>query len=281
MRTLYTNQAFLDHFEPSLVWGRLLMEKDRHTDRLLLGTGLAADLNFREQEPYVKVGGTWFQVTGTVAGLRVGGGQIHQFLDISQALVGVHETDRLLTEGRPLRFALVRTGDADEIPDLQLSFTRFLDQEKLSGLKLDLRLPLKQRELARRSRNLLLGHGPLISVLCLGLSCLGILVSYHLQLNYRREEFGTLVALGASRAYIGRMLLAEVLVLTGGSGVLGLLLGVGVGQACSLAGLPMLFHPYDLAWDLTILGLVSLLTGSVPALAALRLDPIELLRLNR
>ena len=96
------------------------------------------------------------------------------------------------------------------------------------------------------------------------------------------EAVGTLVALGASRGHIGWNLFCEVLLLTIASGGSGLLIGITLGLGWSWWGsAAMSIHPLDLAQSLAVLTSVALATGLVPALLALRLNPIDLLRLNR
>ncbi len=74
----------------------------------------------------------------------------------------------------------------------------------------------------------------------------------------------------------------EVVLLSGISGFAGLLIGVCVSWGWGFFGNMAIFiHPTDLFQSLAVLGAVSLVTGLAPALWALRLDPIQLLRLHR
>ena len=277
-RILLTTPAFLQRFQPHLVRGRLLQQEDAHMARLLIGSTVAAESG--QQNPtHLKLNGLWYQVIGEMDQLQAGGSQVHQYLDVARAVLVIRDLDTL-RRGR-MKFALIETRTADEITNMASVLNGFLEEENLA-VQLDLRLPLKQRDLTARSENLLLAHGTLVSMVCLLLSSLGILISYHLQLNYRREEFGTLVALGASARLIGGNLFMEVLLLSGCSGILGLVLGIVGGHLWAFIGaMPMSFHLLDLLYGLAVLLVVALLTGSVPALMALRLDPIQLLRLNR
>nr|WP_279382601.1 ABC transporter permease [Acanthopleuribacter pedis] len=281
-RVLFTDPDFTAVFQPKLAAGDPLREEDQHVNRAVIGSTLAEQLGISLATPHVKLGGEWYQVRGISNGLQAGGSQIHQFLNIREAALVVRPLDSLLHGNRPLKFVLIRTANREQLADVGRRFTHFLAESGLDHLRYDLRLPLKQNQLTARSQALLAAHGGLVGAVCLLLSCLGILISYQLQLRYRREEFGTLIALGASPAFIGKNLFAEVLLLVAGSGFAGMATGIAACIPVAWVWVtPMSPHPADWATSVGLLALVALATALPPALLARRFDPIELMRLHR
>lgn len=280
-RLLHSTPDFLPAFVPRLRWGRLPEDRDRHIARLLLGRDLAQELAFDTSNPHVKADGRWYQVLGVLDGLDHGGAQIHQFLDLDNALLAIDDPEKLADQERPLRFALIRLSEDDQHDELEAAFADLRLRNGLEQLAVELRLPLRQATLAARSRGLLLAHGSLVSLVCLSLGCLAILLSYQLQLNYRREEFGTLMALGAGPLDLAGNILAEVVILCLSGGTAGVLVGALCAQLQAAMGAAMQLHPGDLIHSLVVLSLAAAVTGVIPALRTARMDPITLLRMSR
>jgi ABC-type antimicrobial peptide transport system permease subunit len=95
----------------------------------------------------------------------------------------------------------------------------------------------------------------------------------------RTQEFGVRMALGASAAHVLRMVLRQGawLILTG----LGLGLATGAGLARALAGIlygVTAADPKTYTGVVLALGLAAFLATLVPALRALRSDPLAALR---
>jgi predicted permease len=108
------------------------------------------------------------------------------------------------------------------------------------------------------------------------LSCIGLHGLMSFSVSQRTSEMGVRLALGAAPASIVTMIMRQVLMLTG--------LGLGLGILVSLQVGPvvrsMLFdiEPDDRATILlaaAIMACVALLAGSIPALRASRVDPLE------
>ena len=95
----------------------------------------------------------------------------------------------------------------------------------------------------------------------------------------RTREIGLRKALGASAITIRAQFLVEVVIIGLLGGIVGVLLGIGVGNLVANE----LNAPFVLPWDwvfvaLTMSGAVSLGSGYYPARRAAQLDPIESLR---
>jgi predicted permease len=111
------------------------------------------------------------------------------------------------------------------------------------------------------------------------LSCIGIygVVSY--EITRRTNEFGIRMALGAARAHIFRVVIAETarLVLTGAA--LGLVFALVSGRwvQSQLYGLKS-YDPLSIGGALIAMAAVALLAAYLPALRAARIDPMAALR---
>lgn len=95
----------------------------------------------------------------------------------------------------------------------------------------------------------------------------------------RTREIGTRKALGATSTTIKQQFLIESIVIGQLGGVIGLLLGVGVGNLIAI----IMRTPFVIPWLWIFVALfislfVSLLSGYLPAKRASKLDPIEALR---
>lgn len=126
----------------------------------------------------------------------------------------------------------------------------------------------------------LIGLGTLIS------GAIGVTNIMLVTIRERTREIGIRRALGASPWVIVRQILAESLLLTGLSGIMGIMAGIGIISALA----PLLNNPssdmpltepevsFSLAMgSLVIIIVIGLLAGLMPALRALKIKPIEAL----
>ena len=117
------------------------------------------------------------------------------------------------------------------------------------------------------------------AILALVIACVGIYGTVSYSVARRTSEIGIRMALGAQRGSVVRMILREVLVLTG----MGLTIGVGAALATSRFVESFLFgmKPNDLrtlTQAVTVLLGAALLAVYLPARRASRIDPIKAIR---
>jgi putative ABC transport system permease protein len=134
------------------------------------------------------------------------------------------------------------------------------------------------RELSLRERLIAMlsaGFG-LLAVL---LSTIGVYGVMSYMVARRRNEIGVRMALGASRADVSRMILADV----GAVLAIGLALGAGLSIAAARSASSLLFQlqpgdPATLVSAVALLGTVGLIAGYLPARRAARIEPLSALR---
>ena len=110
-------------------------------------------------------------------------------------------------------------------------------------------------------------------------AAIGLMNIMLVSVTERTQEIGIRKALGATRKIIKQQFLAEAIVICQIGGVLGIFLGVLIGNIISI----VMGNPFVVPWMWVTIGVVlcvgvGLIAGYYPAAKASKLDPIESLR---
>lgn len=121
--------------------------------------------------------------------------------------------------------------------------------------------------------------GFIIGIITLFGAAIGLMNIMLVSVTERTKEIGTLKAIGANKNNILLQFLLEAIVICFLGGIMGIILGVSIGNVVSI----MVGGSFIIPWNWIFMGIsfcifVGILSGIYPAIKAANLDPIEALR---
>lgn len=282
---LGTNQHFLQNFSYELDQGRFLTEQDVHYARsvMVIGSELATEL-FPNETPIgksVTFDGRRYQVIGVLAekgGFLGSSGQDRRMLAPISYLFSVYGNP-----GRNMASISIRPLDSKDVIQAQ--------DEVTARLRVIRKVPpLEENDFEIETNETFAGFfdaftgtltagGAAIGLIVLICSGIGIMNIMLVSVTERTREIGIRKALGAKRRDVVAQFMLEAFVLCQIGGVLGIFLGVMVGNIVALQFDISFAVPWN--WAFGAVGMVTgiaLVFGVYPAFKAARLNPIEALR---
>lgn len=270
--------------------GRYLSNEDleSHARVIVLGSKLAIRL-FGEENPIgriMKVAKQPFRVIGVLApaGTRF-------FADADEQIIIPFTTSLDLYHKERLNFLAIKTGDirpseAKNLVRIALRETHNLDNPDGELAKDDFRVAsqedaIKNADTIGSILQILLGSIASISLLVAGIGIMNIM---YVAVTERTREIGLRKAVGARSGDILGQFLAEAILLTSFSGIMGVLFGMCV----SWLAIQIVLHfqagwTFVIPWPAAALGFcvsaaIGIVFGYFPARGAARLNPIDALR---
>jgi putative ABC transport system permease protein len=213
-------------------------------------------------------GGSWLTIVGVVGNIR------HQGLEVAPAPeIYIH-----YMQGPPVApFLVVRAaGDPAGLGDAVRA--AILEVDRATPV-FDIRTMMEVRSASVSQRRFVLALTALFGALALVLAGLGVYSVMALIVAERRQEVGVRLALGARPVTILGLVLRQCLGLTSIGVAVGLVLAAALAPAMAtqLYGVSA-FDPLTFVVIPIVLAGVATLAASVPARAAMRVDPVSVLR---
>jgi len=119
----------------------------------------------------------------------------------------------------------------------------------------------------------------LVSSISLLVGGIGVMNIMLVAVTERTREVGIRKAVGAPRRAILTQFLAEAVLLTGGGGLMGILIGATVSWVVrAVSPLPTFVSAWSVIMGLGVSAVVGIFFGLYPAMRASRLDPVDSLR---
>ncbi|MCC6202517.1 MAG: MacB family efflux pump subunit [Gammaproteobacteria bacterium] len=250
-------------------------DSDRYTAVAVLGATVAEQLFPDGQNPlgeFVLIGTVPFEVIGVMT--RKGGSSGFGGGDQDDAVFIPLKTGglRLFGQDRARSIAVTVT-DLTQIDQTERDLIAFMTERH--GQE-DIRIfnaaeMLETVSATIETTTLFLSSIAAISLLVGGIGVMNIML---VSVTERTREIGIRMATGARQKDILAQFLSEAIVVSGIGGIVGVLLGIGVGQIVGSFGVSVVFSSKPMVLAFTCAAATGLIFGFAPARKAAQLDPI-------
>lgn len=273
---LGVSETFFDVSRASLRSGRALTALDAGRRFCVLGSEVAAKLaEAGAPEPVglaVEVGDRRYEVVGALA--PAPRTRLAPYVVDDAVLVPIEIATRASEE--TVSFAI---GRLDSSAGFREAVSRIQQRLQASDLQTQVETAeelVEQMERQSRLFTLLLGAIGAISLVGGGIGVMNMMLS---SVAERKREIALLRALGARRATVQSLFVAEALLLGVLGGACGLLAGLGTARlVCHLSGWPFQFAPGAALTGVVLAVAIAVFFGSFPARQAARIHPMAALR---
>jgi ABC-type lipoprotein release transport system permease subunit len=280
-RVFFMDDHLLHALAPNLLEGRMPSGDDVGKNRIMLGSSTATKLGILHTPANIKVNDQWVDVIGIFDGFDQGGNGLNTHLSPADAAIWLWRFPRENPQFS-LTMAMMSIPDSLTLQEVEQLLWQSLTAGKFSLEDVTIERPLTMAEISKKSTNLILSSGEILSATLFGLGLLFMATGYVLQIQLRLEEFGVYFSLGCSLRDLSLRIFMEVSMLTVTSGFLGIVFAFLHGMVLSsIYPFPLLFHGFDLIKSFFLALCVSTLTPVIPLLTIRKLDPIQLLRQHR
>jgi putative ABC transport system permease protein len=277
-----TSPSYLTNNNDTVSTGAAFTDTDytAHTRVALLGTTVATALvggdGTAAVGQTVQFNGVAFQVVGLL-GAKGSSGPQDQDDRVVAPLTAVQDT---LTGYGNVTSISVKASSAGTVDAAQAEVTTILDdRHHVTAANPDFSIFNPSSILAAVTATtstftLLLGAVAAISLIVGGIGVMNIML---VTVTERTREIGIRKAIGAQRADIVGQFLLEAVLLSMAGGLIGVVIGVGVGQL-SVGGFQLVVAPYSVVLAFGVSVAIGLFFGAFPASRAAGLRPIDALR---
>lgn len=276
---LGVTESFADIIHIELQSGRFVSQLDRYQPFCVIGYEVYQSLKkISYKEPLgqqLQIGKNIFTIIGVA---KPWAENSFVYANIDHSIIVPILTSTLLSKYATINNLLLRLAPQSDIPAVENSLQTYL-LDLLPDKQIVFRSAKELIEKMRKQSDILTAFLALIGSISLLVGGIGVMNIMLVSVVERKREIGIRLAVGATRADIAKLFLAEAVVLSCMGGILGVIIGIGIA-----AILATLWHwEFTFFWWPPITGFsvsvaVGIFFGFYPAYQASRLNPIEALR---
>jgi ABC-type transport system, involved in lipoprotein release, permease component len=272
------NENYMDIRNYDLSSGRNLsfVDVDNKSKVCVVGSEVTADLfnGGNAMGQTIKIGGDNYTVIGVLAEQGTSMGTNAD----NMVLIPI-TTAKYLSGSSDITSLYIKANSEDVVDFTQMATENYL-KSTLDASSDDISVSTQESMLETMSSiqntlTLLLMGIASISLVVGGIGVMNVML---VSVTERTKEIGIRISLGAKRGDILIQFLIEALVLSLLGGVIGILAGIGIGNAAGLLGLTFAFSINIVAISFGFAVVVGLIFGIFPAYRASHLNPIDALR---